>query len=326
MTRIRFKDTVLRESTILRQANYLPSEQHPAPIIVQFQKEIATGVLCKIWFQLLRYAGPLYGPERDFKIVLLRTRLPNFPLGESRYADLNITLSNLMWFKYKIEVGPTGRYWEFTNTESLRGQLIRAQGYLRDYAIEWFEDPLSQDLWVIPAADRDAFRTVLTTIVAIELEPYGYRPQSVVGFDLPIFVKPLPNGLNALVEFKQVHILNPSRFEISVGIHRKRGNDPYEDQFVNYPGRISNELAMFMHFNFGVGLSIVTDPDNFSQTEIDSSVGDQDSSSEIQYWQYTEEYGLQRCIADILDKLKRYALPWLEDLNSRNIWPAKNKR
>ncbi len=180
MARIRFKDTVLRESTILREANYRPSEQHPASNIVQFQKEIATGVLCKIQFQLLRYAGPLYGPERDFQVLLSRTRLPNFPTGESLYTDLEIDLPNLMWFKYKIKVGPTGRYWEFIDTESLRGQLIRAQVFLRDYGIPWLEDPLAQDLWVISVAERDAFRTMLSTIVATELESHGYRPRSIV--------------------------------------------------------------------------------------------------------------------------------------------------
>ena len=64
-----------------------------------------------------------------------------FQQDEPRYATLKIDLPNLMWFKYRIEVGPTGRYWEFTDAESLRGQLIRAQVFLRDYGIPWLEDP-----------------------------------------------------------------------------------------------------------------------------------------------------------------------------------------
>ena len=230
MTRIKFKDTVLRESMILRQANYQPSEQHPAPIIVQFQKEIATGVLCKIQFQRLLYAGPLYGPERDYEVRLSRVRLPNFPTDESRYATLQIDLPQLMWFKYKIEVGPTGRYWEFTDAESLRDQLIRAQVFLRDYGIPWLEDPLSQDLWAISVADRDMFRTMLATVVATELEAHGYKPRSIERFDLPVFVKPLPSGLYAILEFTQVRILNPPRYVLDVGLYRRTGDNPYDDQ------------------------------------------------------------------------------------------------
>jgi hypothetical protein len=325
MSRIRFKDTILRESTILREAGYQPSERHPAPIIVQLQKEIATGVLCKIQFQLLRYAGPQFGPERDFEVLLSRTRLTNFPTDESRYAALEIDLPNLMWFKYKIKVGPTGRYWEFTDAESLRGQLIRAQVFLRDYGIEWLENPLTQDLWVIPDSDRDAFRAMLSTVVATELESHGYKPRSIGGFDLPVFVKALPNGLNAILEFTQVRILNPSRFVLDVGLYRKLVDNPYEDQPANFPGCIYNRLTNLLRFNFGIGPSVIVDPGKLSQTAIDDPVGDRDISSEINYWEYAEQPGLQRCIADILGKLKRYGLPWLEDLNSHDLWPALNQ-
>ncbi len=326
MARIKFKDTVLRESTILRQASYQPSEPHPAPNIVQFHKEIATGVLCKIEFQLLRYAGPLYGPQRDFEVRLSRARLPNFPTGESRYAALSIDLPNLMWFKYEIKVGPTGRYWEFTGTEGLRGELLRAQVFLRDYGIKWLEDPLTQDLWAIPSSDRDAFRAMLSTIVTTELEPHGYNPQSIEGFDLPVFVKSLPNGLYAILEFTQVRILNPSRFVIDVGLYRKLVDTPYEDQPANFPGCIDNRLTNLLRFNFSISPSGIVDPGKLSQTTIDNPVDEQDTSSEMNYWAYTEQLGLQRCIVDILDKLKRYALPWLENPRSRNVWPALSKQ
>ncbi len=319
MARIKFKDTVLRASTILRQANYQPSEQHPAPDIVQFQKEIATGVLCKIQFQLLWNVGSLYGAEGDFKVLLSRTRLPNFPTDESRYAALNIDLPNLMWFKYEIKVGPTGRYWEFTDTESLRGQLVRAQVFLQDYGIEWLEDPFSQDLWVVPVADRDAFRTLLSTVVAAELESYGYKPRSIERFDLPVFVKPLPKGLYAILEFRQVRILKPSRFVLDVELYRWLVDNPYEDQPTNFPGRIHNRLTDLLRFNFGIGPSVTVDPGKLSQAAIDNPVGDQDTSSEMNYWEYVEQLGLQSCIADILDKLKRYGLPWLEDPNFENV-------
>jgi hypothetical protein len=307
MTKNKFKDTVLRESAILRQADYQPSKQHPAPIIVQFQKEIATGMLCKIQFQLLWDADSRYSAEGNFEVLLSRTRLHNFPIYESRYAALEIDLPNLMWFKNEIKVGPTGRYWEFADAESLREQLIRAQVFLRDYGIPWLEDPLSQDLWAIPAADRDAFRTVLMTVVSTELEPYGYKPRSIERFDLPVFVKPLPSGLYAILEFTQIRILTPSTFVLDVGLYRRTGDNPYDDQLARFPGCIYNRLAYLLRSNFGI------DP---SLTVRENPVGNQKTSTEVNYWEYIEQLGLQRCMADILDKLKQYGLPWLENLNA----------
>lgn len=316
MSKIKFKQTVLRAATILRELGYQPSERHPAPIIVQFQKEITTGVICKIWFQLLRYAGPLYGPERDFKVELWRTRLPTFPTDESRYAALSIDLPNLMWFKYEIKVGPTGRYWEFTDEESLQGQLIRAQVFLRDYGIPWLEDPLSQDLWAIPAADRDMFRTMLSTVVAAELEAHDYKPRSVERFDLPVFVKPLSGGLYAILEFTQVRILNPPRYVLDVGLYRRTGDNPYDDQLAHFPGCIYERLTDLLRYKLSIGSSIIIDPGNLTHVATGNPVDDQETSSEANYWEYTQQLGLQSCMMDILDKLKRYGVPWLENLNA----------
>jgi hypothetical protein len=325
MPRIRFKDIILHESTILRQANYRPSDRHPAPIIVEFQKEITTGVICKIQFQQLRYAGPQFGPERDFEVLLSRVRLPNFSTGESRYVALEIDLPNLMWFKYKIKVGPTGRYWEFTDAESLRGQLIRAQVFLRDYGIKWLEDPFSMDLWAISAVERDTFHTMLTTVVAAELEAHGYKPRSIERFDLPVFVKPLPKGLYAILEFTQTRILNPSRFVLDVGLYRKPVDNPYEDQPAHYPGSIYDRLADLLRYKLGIGPSIIVEPGKLAQAAIDNPVGDQVTSLEANYWEYTEQLGLQSCMGDILDKLKRYGLPWLEGPYSKDLQPASSQ-
>ena len=67
---------------------------------------------------------------------------------------------------------------------------------------------------------------MLLTVVAAELESHGYKPRSIERFDLPVFVKPLPSGLYAILEFTQIHVLNPSRFVIDVGLYRRRATIP----------------------------------------------------------------------------------------------------
>ncbi len=117
MSKIKFKRTVLRAATILQEQGYQPSERHPAPDIVQFYKELTPGVRCEIEFDLKSH---FIRPKRNFSVNMLRSRLPSFPPDESRYAWLNLTLENFMWFAYKIEA-PLGG-WEFEDETGLHAQ------------------------------------------------------------------------------------------------------------------------------------------------------------------------------------------------------------
>lgn len=317
MSKIRFKRTVLRAASALMQQGYQLSAPQPASRAVQFYKKTTTGVCCYIEFDLKDWPT-LTG--REFDVVLLRRRLLDFPTDEIRYEGLGISLSDLMWYVYEYAEVPLVHYWEFTDEQNLYEQLIRVQSLVIDYGIRWLENPESTDPWQILPSERDAFRGMLATVVAKELEPYGYKLKNIAVVDLPLFIKPLPNGLNAIVVFRQSRVLNPSRFVINVDLQRKLVDNPYEDQIPNFPGWISNRLETLLRVQFGV-----TPEEAPNQEEPDKRVANQVPSSQAFHWQYTEQSELQKCITDILDKLKRYALPWLDDPDSRDLWPALNQ-
>jgi hypothetical protein len=144
MSGIKFKRTVLQATSILIAQGYQPSKSHPLPEIVQFWKEPTAGVLCNIEFQLRPHSFP---PVRSFEIELRRTRLPDYPVDDSRYAPLTGDLPNLLWFVYKTRVLPVGRHWEFVDEQNLLEQVTRAEMWLRDYCIKWLEDPLSKNFF-----------------------------------------------------------------------------------------------------------------------------------------------------------------------------------
>ncbi len=144
MPGIKFKHIVLRSASILIAEGYQPSKSHPLPEIVQFWKEPVAGVLCNVEFQLRPHSFP---PVRSFEIELRRTRLPNYPIGDSRYTPLIGDLPNLLWFVYKTRVLPIGQHWEFADEQSLQEQVMRAQVWLRDYCIKWLEDPQSKNFF-----------------------------------------------------------------------------------------------------------------------------------------------------------------------------------
>lgn len=315
MFKVKFKQTVLRATSALVQQGYQLSEHQPASDIVRFCKEPAADVSCCIDFQLLHHLIP---PARRFNVLVSRIRLPEFSQEESRYSPLAIDLPNLMWFVYGLQVVPVGRCWEFTDEQSLLDQLTHAQSMVMDYVISWLEDPLSLDPGRVTIAERDAFRDILTTVVAKELEPQGYELRNMAAFDLPVFVKHLHNDLNATIEFKQARLLNPPRFAINVELYRKIGDNPDEDQIPRYRGWLSTHLDTLLWFGFGVDPTESVDWRTSYREEGDKSALNRVSSPPVIPWQYTEYAELQRLIENLLDKIKFYAIPWLENPESKN--------
>lgn len=315
MFKVKFKRTVLRATSALVQQGYQLSEPQPASDIVRFCKRPAAGVSCCIDFQLLHHFIP---PARRFNVLLSRMRLPELSKEESRYLPLAIDLPNLMWFVHGLQAVPVGRCWEFTDEQSLLDQLTHAQSLLIDYAIGWLEDPLTSDPWQIPAVEREAFRNILTTVVAKELKPQGYELRNMAVVDLPLFVKRLHDDLNGIIEFKQARLLNPPRLAINVELHRKVGDNPYEDQVPRYRGWLSTRLDTLLWLGFGVDPIESVDWRTSYREEGDKSTLNKVSSPPVLPWQYTEYAELQRLMENLLDKIKLYAIPWLEDPTSRN--------
>lgn len=145
MSKIKFKRTVLRSTSHLAQRGYQVAEPGPGPEVVQFWKNPVTGIRCGVEFELIPQFIP---PVRQFNVVLFRRRLPDFPEEELHYSPLAIDLPNLTRGFYRLSVLPLGKYWEFTDEQSLSQQLAHAQSLLMDYGIPWLEDPTSNVEWV----------------------------------------------------------------------------------------------------------------------------------------------------------------------------------
>lgn len=293
MPRIKFKRTVLKAAVYLEQRGYRLSEPQPGTDVVQFYKDLLPGIHCYIEFDLKSWP---FLDTREFDVVLWRTRLPDYQMDAVQYQRLNIGLFDLMRYVYGREEVSGGNYWEFNDEKSLYDQVIRAQQLLIEYGIRWLEDSMSSDPWQIPAAERDAFHNLLTTVVAKELEPLGYETKYITDVDVPMFIKPRGDGLKAIIEFVQTRRLNPSQFEIGVKLHRKLTENPYKDLVPNCEGWLSSRLDVLLKDRF-----------------------DKDApSGREETWQYSEHEELRRKMQNILAKIKVYAIPWLEDLRSKN--------
>jgi hypothetical protein len=291
MPRIKFKRTVLRAAAYLEQRGYRLSAPQSGTDVVQFFKDLMPGVRCYIEFDLKSFPSL---DTREFDVILWR--VSDFQRDALQYQRLNISLSNLVKYVYGREEVSANPYWEFNDEKSLYDQVTHTQRLLIEYGIGWLEDPLSLDPWRIPAEERDAFRNILTTVVAEELGSMGYVTKYVADIDFPVFVKPLDNGLKAVIEIIQTRRLNPSRFEISVKLHRKLTENPYKDLVPNCEGWLSSRLEVLLEDRF----------------DKDASAGREET------WQYSEHEELRRRMQNMLAKIKNYAIPWLEDPTSQN--------
>lgn len=143
MSKIKFRDTILRSTSFLILQGYQIYEPDPVAFVVRFKKEPVPGILCQINFQLMQHFIP---PVRAFNVPLSRLKLPNSVADETSYSPLTIDLPSLMRLVYGRDITPPGKYWEFIHEQSLRDQLADVQSLLMDYGIPWLEDPLSKDV------------------------------------------------------------------------------------------------------------------------------------------------------------------------------------
>jgi hypothetical protein len=111
---------------------------------VDLGKMVTLGVFCIVRFQ------PVHVPEIDmFKVVLIRRRAENFPLGETNYKPLYMDLLNLIMGFYKKKIFPSKQYaWKFSDDRNLVEQITNIQSIIINYGIKWLEDPTSNLDWV----------------------------------------------------------------------------------------------------------------------------------------------------------------------------------
>jgi hypothetical protein len=142
MSKIKFRQTVLRSTSFLILQGYQVQEPDPSGFVVRFREIPVPGILCRIDFQLMQHFIP---PVRAFNVPLSRLRLPNSVADETGYSPMTMDLPGLMRLVYQRNVVPPGKHWEFMDERGLEEQLAHVQSLLVDYGIPWLEDPLSKD-------------------------------------------------------------------------------------------------------------------------------------------------------------------------------------
>jgi hypothetical protein len=294
----------------------------PMPEVVQYSKVIAPDVSCYIDFQLKQFFRP---PVRQFDVILGRIRLSGYPRNELRYAQLHINLWQFMWLVHGIQIGPVDKQWEFTNNEDLKEQVVRAQTLLFDYGIPWLENPSTRDPSAVSALERETFLAVLEKTSAKELTPLGYKLETVTNAENPCFVKTIHDNLKIFIEFRLARLIHPPQFEveeyqIDVRLGRGAGATIYDDESIASPYWLDTSLGGVLWSEFGVY------PGEFAGWEtLYKYIVEEDKQIPVKVpppaayvWQYTDRTQLEKRLQDITGKIKRYAIPWLEDLKPKS--------
>jgi hypothetical protein len=163
----------------------------------------------------------------EWTINLLR--LKSGELGPHDYGGysgaLGARLSHVLWFVAAVRKGDNpDRWWTLDTLDAALDLLI-------DYGLPWLEDPHASKPWEMPANRWSEFAAAVLDIAGPELSAQGYRAAtlSLAGrFPYPYFVKALPDGEFALIEFQSTYSLDPTQFSFDVRLQRKASANPLD--------------------------------------------------------------------------------------------------
>jgi hypothetical protein len=282
-----------------------------------FQKPLGEGVYATIVFQRQLYEerARSYG----FTVELTRGVTTDFRRWSLYDGSLAAGLGAVLWFVYKLRLYESYNHdWSASSAEECKPQLLDAFANLEKYGIPWLEDPLSRIPWEAPRVKQDEFRELILNTAAPELEQLGYQIKEIHDVKLYYFTKRLPQRLNVFIEFQQIYHMEPEWFEIDVLLQRKVEDDPHQ-----YTGRFSDG---WLDARLGKVLWHIYEvyPTEFNGWEAGLKemngefVKVRVPPHEAFTWRYHDHAGLEKQFADILDKIKKYAIPWLEDPTSQN--------
>jgi hypothetical protein len=138
MGNILFKASVLKCNVELTEKGYEATSVKRGK--VHFQKELSTGVICRIDFSLDWPSST----HHSFSVGLRRLRFPTCLAPEDQYKTLFSSLESLMLSEYSIDISEGDDiYWTYTDRAGLDSELELAKKYLISYGIGWLEDPIS---------------------------------------------------------------------------------------------------------------------------------------------------------------------------------------
>jgi hypothetical protein len=282
-----------------------------------FQKSLGGGVHATIVFQRQIYEERARG--YGFTVELERGMTDDFRTWKSYEGSLTDSLGSVMWYVYKLQVyGSYNHDWLASDAEDCKAQFLDALDKLEKYGIPWLEDPLSVVPWQVPKAQEIEFREVVVNTAAPELAQFGFRIKEVHDFKLYYFAKHLPQNLNVFIEFQQLYHMEPEWFEIEVLLRRDVGDDPHQYTGRFDEGFLDARLGTVLWYVYGIYPTEFMGWDERHKEVNGEYVKFQVPPHEALRWRYHDRTGLEKQFADILDKVKKYAVPWLEDLSTTN--------
>jgi hypothetical protein len=235
----------------------------------------------------------------EWTINLLRVK--STEIGSHVYGGfagaLGARLGLVVWFVANVrEGGNPDRWWTPDEIEAALEMLI-------EHGLPWLEDPHAAKPWEMPAQRWAEFAAAVLDIAGPELLAQGYRAatQTLAGrFPYPYFVKPLPDGQFALIEFQSIYSLDPAQFSFDVRLQRKTTANP-----LDFGGAYGEWRAVSL--GQLVWRTRWADDEAWSVDAVKSLL-----------WQYADRAELADRLREVLAHVPHIARPWLEgDLDVR---------
>jgi hypothetical protein len=252
-----------------------------------FRKPLGDDVHAIVQFQRHYHAT-----NAEFTINLIRAKTHEIqPRVYGGYASSRgARLSNMLWFVHNLRLYPQPDHW-WTDLNDALDQLER-------YGLAWIEDPQAKKPWEMPTHRGQEFAEAVRQVIGPVLERSGYRSElrRLMGdIPYPYFVKDLPDGMYAFVEFQTAYGLDPEHFTFDVRLQRKPTIDPFDfaGGYRDWRNASLGQLAWRARHAESI--------DNVPFEEVKSVL-----------WQYDDRAELIDQLRDALDKITQIGLPWLE--------------
>jgi hypothetical protein len=269
-------------------------------LMFAYSKQLGNSRQAVIQFQREQHEERAYGS--GFTVNLIRNNLEDPRPGRSHEVELWSRIGEILWFVYDLRLYPSqDKWWVPTKTESFEDVLIDAVDQLEAYGIPWLEDPESTPLGEIPLIFREEFIAAQENAITGRFEQLGYgflhRENSVGSY----YVKELPNGIYAFVEFRQIYDLRTEELGFDVICKRKHGANPDELSGQDLYGT----LGLILNFVFDL----------------------QSDVSPIITWRYRTQDELEKKLIEVMEDVEQYVIPWLEDPESKDVaWYMQKKQ
>lgn len=179
-------------------------------------------------------------------------------------------------------------WWIPAKEEEIEAQFADALDKLERYGIPWLEDPKSK-IPGIPDTRLTEFREALLRIVSPELQQSGYRAMDCEANPF-YFGRKVSDDLTAFIVFELGGDPGYGRLVFNVLLSRNRGSEPRYGLYQGCAGALYESLGVLLWKKAGLRIG----PYRYVS------------------WEYSRQEELEEQLKDAIEKIKDYAIPWLE--------------